>query len=165
MRKITFNSFVERYLIDVSGTRTLSIHKLYLMCRDNCRIVDPLCLYCVLNKKTDIFFKYFSDEKYDIFKSLTKDNFLDKRYSDYSFQKIYQSYLRKVNISQYDNEIKTKIRKNIIDMMKEKKITNYRIYKDLELNPGNVNDFLTNNNSKKVSLSLVKRIYNYCLLF
>ena len=47
-------------------------------------------------------------------------------------------------------------------MMDDKKITKYRVYRDLSLNPGNINDYLTNGNSKKVSMNVVKKIYNYC---
>ena len=49
--------------------------------------------------------------------------------------------------------------------MEEKGITKYKIYNLLNLNPGNVNDYLTNGNIKKVSLSTSKKIYQFCLSY
>ena len=46
-----------------------------------------------------------------------------------------------------------------IKQVKHKKnITNYRVYKDLSLNPGNVNAFLKNADMGKVSLNTVRKI-------
>ena len=158
MRQLTFKTFLKQYLADVSGRKSLSIHKLANLSKKNIRIVDPLILYCLLDNKLNTLSKYLSIEISD----LTQENFLDEQFSNYSFQKIYQSYLRKNKINEFDNETKSLIRVNILISMKEKKISNYRIYTDLKVNPGNVNDYLKNGNAKKVSLKLVKDIYNYC---
>ena len=160
MKKITFRGFLKQYLLDLSGQTSLSIHKLSKISKKNYRLLDPLLLYCLLENKMDIFDKYF-DQNPDL-DDLTKDNYLDDRFADYSFQKIHQSYLRRLNINEYDLQTKTLIRDNILKMMNDKNISKYRVYTDLSLNPGNVNDYLTNGNSKKVSLDLVKKIYNYC---
>ena len=158
MRQLTFKTFLKQYLADVSGRKSLSIHKLANLSKKNIRIVDPLILYCLLDNKLNTLSKYLSIE----ISGLTQENFLDEQFSIYSFQKIYQSYLRKNKINEFDNETKSLIRINILISMKEKKISNYRIYTDLKANPGNVNDYLKNGNAKKVSLKLVKDIYNYC---
>lgn len=160
MRRITFNAFLKQYLIDLSGQTSLSIHRLFKLSKKNYRLQDPLLLYCLLENKMNIYYKYFKQNPNLVF--LTKENFLDNTYSNYSFQKIYQSYLRRINTCEYDLQTKSLIRDNIIEMMDNKKISKYRIYTDLSLNPGNINDYLTNGNSKKVSLDLVKKIYNYC---
>ena len=160
MRTLTFRSFLKQYLMDVSGQDSFSVHKLCKLSKKNVRIADPLILYCVFEDKLDIYQKYMTiDEKLD---SLTRDNFLDNKYSEYGFQKINQSYIRRSNSYQYDLQTKNLIRNNIIKLMSDKNISKYRVYTDLDLNPGNVNDYLTNGNSKKVSLELVKKIYNYC---
>lgn len=160
MRKLTFNTFLKQYILDLSGQASLSIHKLSRLAKKNYRLADPLLLYCLLEDKMDVYCKY-SKLTPDL-KQLTKDNYLDDKYDSYSFQKINQSYLRRVNAHEYDIGTKSLIRNNILKMMGDKKITKYRIYTDLSLNPGNINDYLSNGNSKKVSLDLVKKIYNYC---
>ncbi|WP_308564437.1 hypothetical protein [uncultured Faecalibacterium sp.] len=40
-------------------------------------------------------------------------------------------------------------------------MTNYRIYTDLRLNPGNVNAWLKHNDSSKMSLDCARQIYKY----
>ena len=165
MRELTFKTFLEQYLRDVSGQKTLSIHKLVELSNYNKRIVDALILYCALNNKIEILKKYIDLKEFHSLENINKDNYLNNQFSNYSFIKIYQSYLRKKNTVTYDNEIKSMIREKILTIMKEKKITNYRVYKDLNANPGNINDYLKNNNVSKVSLAMAKRIYNYCLSY
>ena len=165
MRKLTFVTFVKMYLMDVSGDSSLSIHKLAVLSKHNHRIIDPLILHCLFSDKMDIFFKYFDKEKYSDLKNLNLGNYLSDEFSRYSFKKIFHSYQRRVSITQYDNETKAMIRENILKMMDEKDITCYRIYTDLKINPGNINDFLKNCNTSKVSLELVKKIYNYCVAY
>ena len=160
MRYMTFNNYLKQYLADVSGQSSFSIHKLTKLSKRNVRILDPLILYCLFEDKMNIFNKYCSCNHN--LESLNKNNFLDDKYSDYAFQKIYQSYTRKNNLSKYDLQTKGLIRDNILKLMNEKNISKYRIYSDLSLNPGNINDYLLNGNAKKVSLNLVKKIYNYC---
>ena len=63
----------------------------------------------------------------------------------------------------YDNHIKSLILDKIIKLQKEKHITNYRIYKDLKINPGNFNSFIKNRNLNKLSLNKSREVYNYLL--
>ena len=53
------------------------------------------------------------------------------------------------------------MQKKIVEMKKEKGITNYRIYKALNLNPGNVNSFLKNGDTGKVGLNTARRMLKY----
>ncbi len=162
MRQMTFINYLKYYLSDVSGQKTVSIHKLYNLSKNNIRIISPLILYCVFSDKQNIFFKYFNVEEFPLIEQLNRDNFLDSKFAEYDFQKIHQSYLRKINVTKYDDEIKLLVRNNILKLMKEKGITNYKVYKVLGLNPGNVNDYLSNGNPKKVSLATAKLIFEYC---
>ena len=49
---------------------------------------------------------------------------------------------------------------SVIDLQK-KKLTKYRLYTDLKLNPGNVNAWLKHNDSSKMSLDCARQIYKY----
>ena len=91
---------------------------------------------------------------------LNRDNFLDERFLDYDFKKIWEAYLTSNKRIDYENEFKSKLRESILEKMKANKISKYRVYTDLKLNPGNVNDYLTNGNCKKVSLDVGKSIYH-----
>ena len=53
------------------------------------------------------------------------------------------------------------MQKRIIEVQEEKGITNYNIYKTLNLNPGNVNAFLKNGDTGKVGLDTVRRILTF----
>lgn len=115
MRKLSFHGFLKQYLLDLSGQNSLSIHKLSRLSKKNYRLVDPLLLCCLLENKLNIYYKYFEQNQNLVL--LTKENFLDEAYSNYSFQKIYQSYLRRINTYEYDLQTKSLIRDNIIKMM------------------------------------------------
>ena len=119
----------------------------------------------LIENKFDILSKFLDLSKYNDIILLTEDNFMDEKYARYDFQKIYQSYTRKINAVTYDNQIKAMIRDNILKLMKKKNITNYRVYKELNANAGNINDFLKNNKVNKVSLETAKRIYSFCLSY
>ena len=161
MRKLSFNSYLEQYLKDISGDVSLSVSKLFKKAKKNYRIVDPLILYCALTDKRELFNKRSKNKYKELIDSLTIDNFLSDEYQNYNFSKIWDSYRHRVNVMDYNNVIKSRIRVNILKTMQEKGITNYRVYTDLKLNPGNINAFLTNDDASKASLDLVKRIYNY----
>lgn len=52
--------------------------------------------------------------------------------------------------------------KKIKQMQQDKHISNYRIYTDLKLNAGNINDYLTNGRADKLSLKtalIMKKSY------
>ena len=78
-----------------------------------------------------------------------------------TYQKVYNSYLFKINRVKNEEHTKSLMLLRIKDMQQQKHITNYRIYTDLHLNPGNVNDFLTNGNVSKLSLKTAEMIYDY----
>ena len=48
--------------------------------------------------------------------------------------------------------------KRISEVKQAKCVTNYRIYKELNLNPGNVNAFLKNEDTSKVSVDTARKI-------
>lgn len=164
MRKLTFITFLERYIYDLTKDISLNIHKLLTLHNDNHRIREVTILYAVFSNKKEILMKYLNDEKEkQLINKLSKKNYLDDAFDEYNFKKIWNSYLNTVNRCKYNNDIKSKIRNKIVSLMKTKNITNYRVYKDLRLNQGNINDFLKNNSGEKVSLDTVKKIYNYVI--
>ena len=160
MRKQNFKGYLKEYLIDVSGLNTLSVAKLYKNIKKNYRIRDALVLYSALTNKRDRLNKCSKGEYKDVLALIKQDNFLIE-YQDYDFKKIYEDYQNKLKSKQNDDFFKSKLRSKIIKTMNEKKISKYRIYTDLKLNPGNVNAYLKNDNPNKVSSSLAKRIYRY----
>ena len=161
MRQLTFNRFLEQYLLYVSHHNSLSIHKLAVESKKNYRLRDSLVLYCALSDKKNLLNKYMRDVYARDLEGLNEKNFLDDRYSNYEFRKIWRSYQNIIDKNQIDIDAKGKIREIILNMMKEKGITNYRVYTDLKLNPGNANAFLSNGDCTKVSLNTAMKISEY----
>ena len=161
MRQQLFINYLQDYLRSVSGLQTANIHKLAQASKKNLRICDCLILYCALSNRAKILNKFTDDKYKEVMNRINKDNFLNDEFADYEFRKIYTSYQHKIKVVEYDDITKTKIHDNIVDIMGEKGISNYRVYKDLKLNPGNINDFLINKNIKKVSVDTVLKIFDY----
>lgn len=160
MNKILFHNYLKKYLSMVADKKTVSVSYLYLESKHNKRIIDPLILYCVFNNKTEILNKY-TDKYIHLYKKIRSANYDYEEFKDFSFAKIYDSFLHEINRNNYDNDTKSKMHKNIVNIKKEKGISNYRIYTDLKLNPGNVNAYIKNNDVTKLSLSTAKIIVNY----
>ena len=162
MRTQQFVNYLIDYLKDISGFNTANIHRLANASKKNLRIRDCLILYCGLSDNRKRLLNSFTNNKYkDVLDRLNEDNFLSDEFSEYEFKKIYTSYIHKIKVFEYSDITKERAHDNIVKIMKEKGITNYRVYKDLNLNPGNINDYLTNKNVKKVSLDTVRSIFHY----
>ena len=51
--------------------------------------------------------------------------------------------------------------KRVRELQAQKQVSNYRIYHDLNLNPGNLNAWLTHQDCSKVSLNTTRKTLNY----
>lgn len=66
------------------------------------------------------------------------------------------------NKKKREDRTKLLMLKKIKQMQQDKHISNYRIYTDLKLNAGNINDYLTNGRADKLSLKtalIMKKSY------
>ena len=64
-----------------------------------------------------------------------------------------------------DEALKAAMRKKVLRLQEEKKCSNYRVYTDLKLNPGNINSWLKTGDCTKVSYHTAERVMNYVLQF
>lgn len=163
MRELTFKGYLQQQLCELSGCNSKSLYKFAKLAENNARLRDALCLY--LN--------YFVEEKLKNqlckrFPYLSKGceklhgvspDRLNDSLSEY--RTIYENYLNQKNAKQNDDKIKALMQKRIIEVQAEKGISNYRIYKALNLNPGNVNAFLKTGDTGKVGLDTVRRMLAY----
>jgi hypothetical protein len=78
-----------------------------------------------------------------------------------TYKKILNTYKYKRNRITNDNHTKSLMRNKIIQIKKDKSISNYRIYTQLGMKHGNVNYFLKNGNLSKLSLNDVRAIFDY----
>ena len=77
------------------------------------------------------------------------------------YRKVWRSYCSVRDAALADNDTKELIHRRVLELQQKKKLTNYRLYTDLKLNPGNVNAWLKHNDSSKMSLDCARQIYKY----
>ena len=162
MRKLTFIGFLTGYIQNLSSVPNFRIALLYEECKNNLRLREPLFLYAYHTDKSRILKKYLTDEDLNEFKevcSLLDGDHLSELPKEY--KKVYNSYEVRTHMKDNDDNIKKLMLDKIIRLKSEKNISNYRIYTDLKLNPGNFNAFIKNRNIKKLSLSNTRETLNY----
>ena len=171
MRKLTFEGFLKQYVAELSGTQTASVHKLADCLRENPRLKEPLYLYALAFDKVNLLLRYTKDPV-----CLAEYERLSNRYSreqvlallqnqsaelSEGYLKVWRSYCSVRDAALADNDTKELIHRRVVEIQQKKHLTNYRIYADLKLNPGNVNAWLKHNDSSKMSLDCARQIYKY----
>ena len=53
------------------------------------------------------------------------------------------------------------MRSRILRLQKERNVTNYRLYTDLKMNPGNLNAWLKHGDGNKISLDRARDVLRY----
>lgn len=163
MRELTFKGYLQQQLCELSDCDSKSLYKFARLAENNARLKDVLCLYirfyvdeklrkCLCKK-----FTYLS-ESFEMLTNSSLENFNDNL-SEY--KTIYENYLNQKNIKSNEDKIKGIMQKRIVELKAEKGISNYRIYKALNLNPGNINAFLKYGDVSKVGLNTVRKILSF----
>lgn len=168
MKQLTFKGFLKSYLTELSLCESSSITKLCKELDDNFRLLEPLTLYIKMTSTSEQQLKIKNEAVNDALYSLLnindvelalKNNLLSDNY-----QKVYNSYLVKARKKEREDYTKRLMLIRIKEQQKKKHITNYRIYTDLKLNQGNINDYLANENVDKLSLNTASKILDYVML-
>ena len=160
MRELTFKGYLQQQLCELSDCNSKSLYKFARLAERNARLKNVLCLYLANyvpeNLKNHLCkrFLYIAKEC-ERLNGVAVEKF-DESLSEY--KTIYENYLNRKNTKANENKIKALMQKRIVEIQAEKGITNYRIYKTLNLNPGNVNAFLKNGNVCKMGLMTVRKI-------
>ena len=174
MRELKFTHFLEEYVKSMSVGNTLSLFKLEKEVEENERLLTLVSLLLL-----------FSDQKAQTLKKHKKA--LKKLYKKYletskkykgNFNELGEVFLKELDefddlyktFHSYQNKLVNRdVRlkeiyfSKIMDLKENKKVSNYKIYKSLNLNVGNTNDFLKNKKLEKMSIKNTKSIYNYLL--
>ena len=161
MRELSFKGYLQQQLCELSNYDSKSLYKFAGLAENNARLKNTLCLYLnyfVSEKSKKQLCKKYSclQEECDHLNGVAIE---DLDLSEY--KTIYENYLNYKNRKQNEDKIKLLMQRRIVEVQTEKGITNYRIYKALNLNPGNVNAFLKNGDTGKVGLDTVRRILAY----
>ena len=151
MRELTFKGYLQQQLCELSDCNSKSLYKFARLAERNARLKSVLCLYLVnfvpdnLKKQLCKRFSYVAIEC--------------ERLSGVPLEQ--ENYLNRKKTKANEDKIKALMQKRIGELQKEKGITNYRIYKSLNLNPGNVNAFLKNGDVSKIGLNTARKILEF----
>lgn len=172
MRKLTFPGFLAQYVRQLSKADTNSIFKLVREAvADNPRLKAPLLLYALYSGKQDILLRaaketsllesfsdilgHYDEEAMTLLLE-SRSPLLPEEY-----HKVWKSYQSLKNKGATDDHTKELMRQKVLRLQAQKGITNYRIYTDLKLNPGNLNVWLKHGYSDKVSLETARNALRY----
>ena len=135
------------------------------------RLKEPLFLYALAFDKIDLLLRYTVSSaaaaeyeqlsnRYSLAQMLL---LLEKQSLELpeGYLKAWRSYCSVRDAALADNDTKELIHRRVLELQQKKKLTNYRLYTDLKLNPGNVNAWLKHNDSSKMSLDCARQIYKY----
>ena len=172
MRALTFSGFLAQYVKQLAAEETISLYKLAAEAgSNNPRLREPLLLYAVYTQKEKVLLQatkepnlrmeyqrmvtlYSADMMTDLFKQASPE--LPAEY-----HKVWRSYQSRRNRAQADEHTKELMRQKVKRLQAQKGVTNYRIYTDLKLNPGNLNAWLKHGDAEKVSLETARRTLRY----
>ena len=172
MRTLTVNGFFRQYVKKLSVANTLDLGKLAAEATaGNYRLQAPLVLYAVSSGKKNALIEHLShkensSEMLAMLSGLSSENLgnmLAQKDVPEEYQKAWKSFLAARNAPARDEALKDAMRIKVLSLLRQKQCSNYRVYHDLHLNPGNVNAWLKNGDSRKVSYATAERILNYVL--
>lgn len=172
MRELTFKGFLTQYVRSLSKQETNSLYRLAKEASEtNFRLVEPLLLYALFSNKQDVLLQATKDSRLHRDYSVVLQRYsvsemtvvLETQSDELSeeYLKVWRSYLSYKNRGQTDDHTKELMRQKVKRLQEKNGVTNYRIYTDLRLNPGNLNAWLKHGDSDKVSLETARRTLSY----
>lgn len=172
MRALTFSGFLAQYVKQLAAEETNSLYKLAAeACSNNPRLREPLLLYAVYTQKEKVLLQATKEPnlrmEYQRMVTLYSADMMTELFEQASpelpaeYHKVWRSYQSRRNRGQVDEHTKELMRLKVKRLQAQKGVTNYRIYTDLKLNPGNLNAWLKHGDAEKVSLETARRILRY----
>ncbi len=172
MRELTFRGFLTQYVKQLSKYNTNSLYKLAdEASRDNARLREPLFLFALYSGKQTVLLQATKDHnlfaEYQEMVSLYSADQMTRLFEDNAsvlpneYHKVWRSFQSQKNRGQSDDHTKELMRLKVRRLQEQCGVSNYRIYTDLKLNPGNVNAWLKHGVADKVSLDTARRTLRY----
>lgn len=172
MRELTFRGFLTQYVRSLSKQDTTSLYKLAdEAAKDNFRLREPLLLFALYSQKQDVLLQATKDialcsQYRDLLSHYSADTMTQTLTEEdpalpLEYHKVWHSYMSQKNRGKADDHTKELMRQKVKRLQQKCGVTNYRIYTDLGLNPGNLNAWLKYGHSDKVSLDTARRTVRY----
>lgn len=172
MRELTFRGFLTRYVRSLSKQNTNSLYKLAAeAATENPQLREPLFLFALYSQKQDVLLQATKDANLHTEYSRLAAQYTQKEMTQsleeaspalpLDYLKVWKSYQGQKNRCKSDDHTKELMRQKVKRLQQKHGVTNYRIYTDLKLNPGNLNAWLKHGDSDKVSLDTARRTLHY----
>lgn len=165
MQHLTFGGFLKQYVRELSAQESMRLYPLAREAeRSNHRLREPLALYAVFNDKAEVLARAAKGDwlPRELLQMSPEDLLgqLEREESALpeAAVKVYRSYLVAASRQAADDHSKGLMHRRIRSLQAEKGISNYRLYHQLGLNPGNVNAYLKHGDVSKVSLQTARMI-------
>jgi hypothetical protein len=172
VRELTFRGFLRRYLRELSGTDTLSLHRLVQMVDSIPRLYEPLALWVTLEGRLGELKRLLPDNRYTskdfaVLSAYPNTKALEQAFARgekslrSEYHKVWNSYQVRRDAHLRDAQLKLSARNRALSLEKEIGVSRYRIGKDLGLNPGNLHAFLTKGEPFRLSLEKSYALVEY----
>lgn len=169
MRELSFPGFLRQYMVSLSVGESQSLSRLCAeAASENARLREPLLLYAVSSGKQELFraqaAKVGLDRFYGSLLYCSPEELVNALQSGSlspEYQKVWNSYQVQKHIKDREKETTALMRTKVLALQKQHGVSNYRIYTDLRLNPGNINAWLKHGSSDKVSLETARKVLGY----
>ena len=175
MRQLTLKGFLRQYCCLLADLDTRSYARLANRAENGwSRVVEPLILLAVVEGKLPLLKMRAGKLTHTGITQLetaipilsnapVAESVLLERQNDLpeSFRKVLVSYVAEKGKLSNERRLTGVLREMLLPLMKEKKLTGYRLCKDLGLNSGNVYAYLVNGNVKCVSKETALRMFEY----
>jgi hypothetical protein len=171
MRQLTFKGFLDAYVACLSGEDTRDPKRLAAAMRGRSRLSAPLLLWAVETGRLEQFRRLLADDprhlrELEQLEGLRESGRLERALSSPAsplrpeYAKAWNSYVARRDAHKRDVDLKLAARERALALEAQKKVTRYRLAKDLGLNPGNLHSFLSQGDmshvSQKNALAVVK---------
>jgi hypothetical protein len=173
MKKPSFLSFLRNYLKYLGNTSSLALPKLVQLANsDYPRVAEPLYFYAVETEQLARLLKlsegkwFYDDysnlaEKFKCRKDLTSALDAENPRIPLRYLKVYLSYISERDKITNDKEFAALARAELLEQLAGKGLSNYRVYTDLNLNPGNINQYLKHGDTRNISRKTVNKLLRY----
>lgn len=172
MRPLTFGGYLESYVAYLAGENTRDLKRLAELALVTPRLRAPLVLWAAETGRGERLTGLLRGRgsmhaELDEVVRLKRARRLERALSDpdsslrAEYAKTWRSYVARRDAPKRDEDVKLAARQRALSLEKRKRVTRYRLAKDLGLNPGNLHAFLAQGNPSKVSRANALRVVRY----
>ncbi|MBE6600250.1 MAG: hypothetical protein E7640_03500 [Ruminococcaceae bacterium] len=164
MRYQTFGNYLKGQIKEMTGIERFQLSRLAPVAEKSQRLRVPFLLYLHEVKSKDEIASLLGEiafAEYEKTLSDVEDVFADANSLPIDYRRVIAGYARIFEAHKAENESKRLIAKRIAERRRGLDLSDYRICRELNINPGNFNAFFYHGNDNALSLDKVKLIYRF----